>query len=253
MRHLVPFGQLLFRFRGWVFPVIVVLALVVSRPRHLLGDSVLDGWMDALGVCVAISGLLVRAVTIGYEYIVRGGRNRRVYADDLVQGGIYALTRNPMYLGNGLLILGCALILNAPGFYLVALPLMLLAYASIIAAEEAYLRQKFGAQFDDYCRRVNRILPRLTGFREAIAGMRFNWRRLVTKEYNTFFWAIVQITVLCSLDDYLINGGEAVPARTLLLLGVWIALYLVVWGLKKSGRLHALATDAGAEKPPRTT
>jgi len=67
----------------------------------------------------------------------------------------------------------------------------LLAYASIIAAEEAYLRQKFGAQFDDYCRRVNRILPRLTGFREAIAGMRFNWRRLVTKEYNTFFWAIV--------------------------------------------------------------
>jgi protein-S-isoprenylcysteine O-methyltransferase Ste14 len=187
MRRLVPLGQFLFRFRGWIFPVVVLVALVFSRPRHLLGDSALDAWMDALGVVVAVSGLAVRAVTIGYEYIVRGGRNKQVYADDLVQGGVYALTRNPMYVGNGLLILGCALIMNAPAFYLIALPVTLLAYASIIAAEEAYLREKFGAKFDAYCARVNRILPRVWGFRQATAGMRFNWRRLLVKEYNTFF------------------------------------------------------------------
>ena len=55
--------------------------------------------MDALGVFVSFLGLGVRAATIGFEYVVRGGRNRQVYADHLVQGGIYAHTRNPMYLG----------------------------------------------------------------------------------------------------------------------------------------------------------
>ena len=202
--------------------------------------------MDALGVCIALAGLLVRAVTIGYEYIVRGGRNRRVYADDLVQGGIYSLTRNPMYVGNGLLIIGCALIFDAPGFYVAAIPLTVLAYASIIAAEEDYLRTKFGAEFDAYCERVNRIVPRLGGFREATAGMRFNWRRLVTKEYNTFFGALLYLTVLCSLDDYLISGDPA-PARTFILMGVWAVLYVVVWRLKKSGRLREPVTPSGPE------
>ena len=255
MRRLVPLGQFLFRFRGWIFPAIVVLALVFSRPRHFLGDSALDAWMDALGVFVALSGLAVRAVTIGYEYIVRGGRNRMVYADDLVQGGVYALTRNPMYVGNGLLIVGCALIINAPAFYLIALPLTLLAYAAIIAAEEAYLRAKFGAQFDAYCARVNRIIPRVAGFSKAIEGMTFNWQRLLVKEYNTLFWAAVQIAVLCYLDDYLIVGDAALPALqlTLLFLVPWVALYLIVWGLKKSGRLHVAAAPTRPGEANRTS
>ena len=210
--------------------------------------------MDALGVFVALSGLAVRAVTIGYEYIVRGGRNRMVYADDLVQGGVYALTRNPMYVGNGLLIVGCALIINAPAFYLIALPLTLLAYAAIIAAEEAYLRAKFGAQFDAYCARVNRVVPRVAGFSKAIEGMTFNWQRLLVRIQH-LFWAAVQIAVLCYLDDYLILGDAALPALQLMLLFLvpWVALYLIVWGLKKSGRLHVAAVPTRPSEANRTS
>jgi protein-S-isoprenylcysteine O-methyltransferase Ste14 len=258
MERLEPIGRFLFRFRGWIFPVVVVLALLLSRPRHLLGDAGLDRWMDLAGSIVALLGLAVRAVTIGYEYIVRGGRNRQVYADDLVQGGIYALTRNPMYLGNGLLVIGCAMILNAPAFYLVAVPVTFFAYAAIIAAEESYLRTKFGTTFDAYCARVNRIVPRLAGFRRAVAGMRFNWRRLVVKEYNTFFWAVAQIGALCFLDDYLIDGSQGPEIRYApWALAFWIAAYLTVWSLKKTGRLRAESPEdvAGrqATSPPTAT
>ena len=45
-------------------------------------------------------------LTIGYEYIVRGGRQGKVYAEDLVQGGVFAHSRNPLYLGNLLIIVG---------------------------------------------------------------------------------------------------------------------------------------------------
>lgn len=240
---MIALGRLFFRFRGTVFPLLVLFALLVCSPRHLLNDAGSDAWLDLAGALVALLGLVVRGATIGYEYIVRGGRNRRVYADTLVQGGVYAHTRNPMYLGNGLLVLGCALIINAPEFYLVALPLTALAYGSIIAAEEAYLRDKFGAEFDAYCRRVDRILPRLGGFGKSTEGMRFNWRRLIVKEYNTFFGAVAIIVVLSTWDDYRIVGESALPSPQLALAFAipWLLGYGVVWALKKTRRLEAEA------------
>ena len=238
---MIALGRFFFRFRGTVFPFLLLFALLVGTPRHLLNDAGSDVYLDVVGALVALLGLVVRGATIGYEYIVRGGRNRQVYADTLVQGGVYAHTRNPVYLGNGLLVLGCALIINAPEFYLVALPLTALAYGSIIAAEEAYLRDKFGGEFDAYCRRVNRILPRLSGFRQSTEGMRFNWRRLIVKEYNTIFGAIAAVAALSIWDDYRIVGESALPTvRFALAFAIpWLVAYVVVWGLKKTRRLQA--------------
>jgi protein-S-isoprenylcysteine O-methyltransferase Ste14 len=238
---MVKLGQFLFRFRGIAFTVIVLGVLWFSRPQYLLQNGSLDPWMDAVGVLVALLGLAVRAITVGYEYIVRGGRNRQVYADDLVQGGVYAHTRNPMYLGNGLMILGWALIVNAPEFYLIALPLTVLFYAAIIAAEEDYLRDKFGAEFEAYRARVNRILPRLSGLRASVADMRFNWRRVLVKEYNTIFLSVLLLSGLVIWDDYVIGGPTAVTVRNEVLLFVvpWLMLYLLVWRLKKTQRLSA--------------
>ncbi len=238
---MVALGRFLFRYRGSVFTAIMVVALLLARPRYAFGHHDLDLWMDVAGVLVTLAGLSVRAATIGFEYIVRGGRNRQVYADHLVQGGIYAHTRNPMYLGNGLIVLGAALILNAPEFYAVVVPLTVLFYAAIIAAEEAYLREKFGAEFDDYARRVNRILPRVSGLGRTVGEMQFNWRRVVVKEYNTMFLAVMAMAWLVFWDDFAIQGEAALPAIEFVLafLAAWIALYFAVWALKKSRRLEA--------------
>src|SRR5436190_15265440 len=110
---LVRLGKFLFRYRNALGPVIFLLALLVSRPRYPFGREDLNVVFDLAGVAVAFAGQLVRAVTIGYEYIVRGGRNRQVYADDLVQGGVFAHCRNPMYVGNVLIALGLALVIHA--------------------------------------------------------------------------------------------------------------------------------------------
>ena len=237
---MVRLGRFLFRHRGVVFTAIALGILVLSTPRYVLGRADLDPWMDALGVLVALVGLAVRAVTIGYEYIIRGGRNRQVYADHLVRGGIYAHTRNPMYLGNCLMFLGWALIVNAVEFYVVALPLAVVFYAAIIAAEEAYLREKFGAQFDAYCARVNRILPRLSGLGRSVEGMRFNWRRVLAKDYSTIFLSVLLLAGLVRWDDAVISGTTALPPleRVLVFLVPWMALYFVVWRLKKTRRLE---------------
>ena len=94
----------------------------------------------------------MRAGTIGLVYIIRGGKNRRVYAKDLVTEGVYAHSRNPMYVGNVLILSGVAITSNCWTTVLVAMPVTAFVYRAIVAAEENYLRGKFGPAFDDYCR-----------------------------------------------------------------------------------------------------
>jgi protein-S-isoprenylcysteine O-methyltransferase Ste14 len=242
---MVALGRFLFRYRGVVAPLILLAVLIVCTPFHPQDDPDLDEWMDAAGALIVLLGLAVRAITIGYEYIVRGGRNKQVYADALVQGGVYAHTRNPMYLGNGLIIVGCGVIINAWEFYLVALPLTALLYAAIIAAEEAYLRDKFGPEYDAYCARVNRILPRLSGFRQSVEGMQFNWRRVLVKDYNTIFLSIAAVLVLSVWDDYRILGEKGLPSTEVVLLVAvpWALLHFLVWRLKKTRRLEGDRRD----------
>lgn len=234
---MIQLGRFLFRYRNLVGPAVVAIALVLSRPRLPFGEEILHSALDVAGVVLAFLGEAMRAVTIGYEYIVRGGRNRQVFANELVQGGMFDLCRNPMYLGNVLIAAGLALVINAYAFYLIVIPAIVLAYHAIVTTEEAYLREKFGAQYADYCRRVDRWWPRLTRFRIAVAGQRFNWRRVLVKEYTTIFILLGVLVCLEVWSDYIAMGAITLPSTELVLLGVfaWIASYIAVRALKKSG------------------
>lgn len=78
----------------------------------------------------------------------------------LVVDGPYRFVRNPMYWSVTLAILGEALIFRSRSlaelgaFFLAGSVLFVLFY------EEPALRRKFGAEYEDYCRRVPRWLPR---------------------------------------------------------------------------------------------
>ena len=77
-------------------------------------------------------------------------------ASSLVATGIYRFTRNPMYLGLFLVLVGWAAYLsNAVAF---AGPLLFALYINRfqIVPEERALAAKFGAAFDDYRRRTRR-------------------------------------------------------------------------------------------------
>jgi protein-S-isoprenylcysteine O-methyltransferase Ste14 len=232
---MVRFGNFLFHYRNVLFPAVYALLAIESRP-------LLASYRHAaiLGFLIALTGQLLRALTIGLEYIKRGGLNRQVYAEKLVQGGMFAHCRNPLYVGNIMILLGLGIASNSVLFLSVAVPFFLFAYWGIIAAEENYLRNKFGQDFDDYCGRVNRILPNLSGLGQTLSGMRFNWRRLINKEYgSTYIWlaGIILVTLknLWLSGDYR-HGG---PVET----GLWVSLALLTLGyavarfLKKKGLL----------------
>jgi hypothetical protein len=109
------------------------------------------GWSLAL----VVPGLLLRGWAAGTVK-----KNR-----ELTMSGPYAHTRNPLYVGSMLIATGFAVALMS---WLVALVLaigFLVIYVPVIASEERFLRATF-SEFDAYCRRVPRLIPRLTAARD---------------------------------------------------------------------------------------
>ena len=103
---------------------------------------------------MALLGQSLRVLVIGLVYITRGGQNRQVWANSLVDTGMFAHSRNPLYLANLLLFTGLAIVHNGWPMYLIVVPFFVFVYVCIIAAEEHYLYGRFGETYADYCRRV---------------------------------------------------------------------------------------------------
>jgi len=79
-------------------------------------------------------------------------------ANALVTSGVYAWTRNPMYLGLSTLLLGWAITLGTLSPLAGPALFVLLIQRVQILPEEHALRMRFGQDYDQYCRRVNRWL-----------------------------------------------------------------------------------------------
>lgn len=223
---MVTIGNFAFRFRNYLFPLALPLVLL---PGPRLFDHY--GWAALLGLLVALAGQSVRGMTIALKYIIRGGRDRRVYAEDLVTDGIYAHCRNPMYVGNILMISGVAITSNSWWCVLTVIPLFTFLYMAIIAAEQAYLEQKFGEAFRAYCRDVPGLLPRFGGLATTIGRMEFHWRRLLVKEYGTVFgwvsrWLLVVAWNLWLLGRLSLDDGavQALITGFLAVLAFWLTV-----------------------------
>ncbi|MDN5938433.1 MAG: isoprenylcysteine carboxylmethyltransferase family protein, partial [Salinisphaera sp.] len=205
------------------------------------GRPATDCWLDAAGVLVASLGQALRALVIGLAYIRRGGRNKAIYADDLVTDGFFAHSRNPLYLGNMLVYLGLFLILNSVVGWVAGVPFFLAAYLCITAAEEDYLARRFGAAYRAYCQRVPRFLPRLAGLGATTRGMRFQWRRLIRKEYGSTYAWTVTVLLLLAYERLLWSGSAASWAQLRWLALAWgllTVLYVAARWLKKTRRLE---------------
>ncbi len=128
-------------------------------------------------LALVIPGLWLRGYAAGYVK-----KNR-----ELTVTGPYAHTRNPLYLGSMLIAAGFAVaLLSWPVALVLALGFGVI-YVPVIASEERFLRSTFPG-FDAYCRRVPRLIPRLTPARdpgaESVPGAFSLSLYLKHREYN---------------------------------------------------------------------
>jgi Phospholipid methyltransferase len=115
------------------------------------------------GAIVALFGLTVRGAAAG---VVHKGER-------LATSGIYAWSRNPLYLGSTILAIGCAIAAHSWLVFAVVAGYLAVFYPAVILKEEVYLRDRFGVEFDAYKARVPVFMPWPCG--QTSEGSGFSW------------------------------------------------------------------------------
>ncbi len=204
---MIIIGNFHFKYRNSLFPLYVIaLFLLFQPPVCRLHASQSAAVMTMTAILISLAGQFVRAVVIGLAYIVRGGLNKKVYAADLVTEGMFSVCRNPLYVGNMLIYTGGFLMFGNVRCLLAGVAFFWFLYECIIAAEEDFLRGKFGAAYDDYCRDVPRWLPKLSNIGGAASGLDFNWKKVVFKDYPTMCSTLMLLAAI-QLWEVLANHG----------------------------------------------
>jgi protein-S-isoprenylcysteine O-methyltransferase Ste14 len=235
---LVKIGNFLFNYRNVLLPVFFLLILVPS-PTLMQNPTL----ALVIGFGISISGQLIRFITIGLKYIIRGGKDRKVYAKDLVTTGIFSHCRNPLYVGNILVSVGMGVASNSVLFFYTITPVIIFVYIAIVAAEENFLRNKFGEAYDRYTQDVNRWLPNLKGIGKTFSEHRFAWKRVILKEYNSTYTgtllglALIAKAIYENPERY---GSleEKIPTFGIIVVAVTF-FYLLIKFLKKTKRMKA--------------
>lgn len=152
------------------------------------------------GFAVALLGEAIRfwGVSIaGSETRTTGA----VGATNLITDGPFGYVRNPLYVGNMLMYVGCGIMSNAlvPYLALTTFLWFTVQYHLIVSREEEHLKIAFGDEYSTYCSNVPRFLPRLTKYSGEHSFHREpNFSRGIQSETRTLqaFSAVIAIIVL---------------------------------------------------------
>jgi protein-S-isoprenylcysteine O-methyltransferase Ste14 len=135
---------------------VVVPALLI----WLGGGEIEPVTATAGAVLIAIGVALVAWTITLFARVGRGTLAPWDPASKLVARGPYRYVRNPMITGVGATLAGEALLFRSWG---IAIELAVFAVVNALyfpLVEEPGLRRRFGAEYEDYCARVPRWLPR---------------------------------------------------------------------------------------------
>ena len=111
-----------------------------------------------LGIALEILGVAVLLMSYGSMATAGTTIDPREHSSKVVTSGLYAYSRNPIYLGWFLLLAGIGF-RNASLLVLVtAVTMVLLLSWAVILQEEAYLEKQFGEEYLQYKKRVRRWL-----------------------------------------------------------------------------------------------
>ena len=150
-----------------------MLARILALPAVLLmlaltGAAVLEArYPIALGMpsfawaMASGAAVMLTAVTIAGAAMMQMKKHRTTVEPGqrpatLVTSGIFARTRNPIYLAMVLFVLAIALMADAGWFILAAIVLCIALDRIVIASEQRMIGEAFGEEYAAYRRRVRR-------------------------------------------------------------------------------------------------
>jgi protein-S-isoprenylcysteine O-methyltransferase Ste14 len=202
----MPFAATDFEFKNrfWIIGAVIFLAFFCYNLDHtniafaltqkILGPTahpdtpIFDRYQLAIvtiGSFFVYLGALLRSWAESYLHssIVH---DAAIHSDQLVAEGPYRYVRNPLYLGNDLLVIGLGTLASRLGFVVMVVGMFIITWR-LILREEAGLLATQGESYRRYFNAVPRLWPSLRP-RIPSGGAKPNWRDGLTGEI--FMWSI---------------------------------------------------------------
>ncbi|MCF8336032.1 MAG: isoprenylcysteine carboxylmethyltransferase family protein, partial [Bacteroidales bacterium] len=196
---------------------------------------------------ISISGLAVRTLVIGFVPMGTSGRNRKKQmANTLNTKGIYSTVRHPLYLGNFLMWLGLIIYIGNVWFIIIAILLFWLYYERIMFAEEEYLRQKFGGEFENWARHTPAFFPDFKKWKKP--DLTFSVKKSIRREYRGLFAVILSFVYLNLLKNLTVNQNFTLSGPWTILLIIGIIFITTIHLINKKSDLLKPKSDSARSK-----
>jgi protein-S-isoprenylcysteine O-methyltransferase Ste14 len=188
-RRTARLGAVLFRNRSWL-PVPFLLVALAAPGRPTAMHWVVCALLVALGEWVRLAGIAAAGTVT---------RRRSRDVQRLVNYGIFAWVRNPLYVGNFLIWMGFVVASGVLWFLPVATVIFAIEYTLIVAYEEGVLESIFGAEYLAYKQSTPRWLPRPPS---APPTGPHHWGEALISERSTFLQYVALVAVFVAKQHY---------------------------------------------------
>lgn len=228
-------GNWLFKRRGSL-PLLVFIPAAIVILFGAPGKYSFNLVNEMIFLAVTMTGLVIRAVTVGRTPKGTSGRNvKGQIASELNTTGIYSSLRHPLYLGNFFMFIGPVLFVRDIWFSLLFALAYWLYYERIMFAEEQFLRGKFGDAYDKWSLTVPPFIPSFRNLKPA--NLPFSFRNVLKREYNGFANIFITFAFLDFVRNYAISGDYFLTPVWMWLLISSMVIWLVLRILRKKTTL----------------
>jgi protein-S-isoprenylcysteine O-methyltransferase Ste14 len=239
-------SALAFRFRVLIFLLLYLLGFLPPWGALARGGSAGTLWLAVSTLAARTGSISLAAATVtvtlialiclalgailrvcGTAYLGSGVMSGAVmHGERLVAAGPYRYLRNPLYLGSWLLGIATAILMPPSGaaFFLLAFSAFTLF---LIFAEERFLTSQLGDVYQEYCRRVPRLWPRIEAG-DGISPARPHWLQALPAEtypiaftlcFAIFAWRynariLIQCLLICYGFSLIIRALTKRPAAS---------------------------------------
>jgi protein-S-isoprenylcysteine O-methyltransferase Ste14 len=144
-----------------VFPILLlsIISLILSNYNMipLLKIQELNFLLTTLGIILILIGIIIWLFAV-----VKSKITEEIIDNKLVTTGIYSFIRHPIY--SAFLFASSGLIFISQNLFLFFLPVLywIILTIGMIKTEEKWLKEKFGAEYEEYSKKVNRFIPFFT-------------------------------------------------------------------------------------------
>jgi len=229
-------GNFLFKYRG-TLPLILLggsMAVFAYTQIYSLGYDNLISYekYEIIALIVSLLGLIVRIYTVGYSPANTSGRNTDEQLADVVnQTGIYSMVRHPLYVGNFLMWLGPAMLVQNAWFIVAFIFIYWVYYERIMFAEEQFLRGKFGDIYLKWAAKTPAFILCLKKYVKP--NISFSLKKVIKKEKNGLAAVFLIFYIFRLIKEYIYTKSFALDTWIFYAMLGSLVLYFILKFIKK--------------------